>query len=880
MISLTDLVALKQQLNAGNCSAQHISGTIKEGKEALFQAYDDGTSISLLIKQYAYYIDTVLSHCFNFHLTEKQQRQCTLIAVGGYGRLELLPASDIDLLILLDGEPDSDLEASLSTFLTALWDFGLEIGHSVRTINDCLEQGKDDITVITNMIESRYITGLNSLYDDFQHAISPKNLWSSREFFEAKLKELEFRHAKFGNTAYNLEPDIKEGPGGLRDIQIIGWVAKRQFQCNTLEDLVEHKFLSAEEYQTLFNGQELLLKIRFSLHRLTNRREDRLLFEHQNKLSELFGYESGPNNLSIEQFMQTYYRTIKELERLSEMLLQIFKEEILFAEAHDPGTQINDDFILRNGFIEVAHEDVFAQNPAALIDIFIHLQRNDECNGVHASTIRLIRDNLHLIDDKFRNNNDINALFLRFMRNKKGVTHQLRRMNTYGVLAAYIPAFEQIVGRMQYDLYHAYTVDMHTLFVIRNMRRFSVPEFQQEFPLCSEIHEKIKKPELLYLSGLFHDIAKGRGGDHAELGARDALQFCISHSMSPADAKMVSNLVKLHLLMSMTAQKQDISDPLVIFEFSEQVGSSETLDYLYLLTVADIRATNPKQWNNWKDSLLKELYYQTKRVLDNPDQIIKSAEKLASENKQAAYALLENTGIQSALLTEFCADLPDEYFIQHTADDICWQIQGILANQQHNTVLIQTSERYKTTEICVFTKDDLHVIYRVSTVLNNLGISVLGARIMHTKTNHILDTFIVQEQNGNHTLSAERQQQIVSALSEALDKNNKVTRNPNNHISRQLKVFDLETELEFTQDYPNRKTVLEITANDRAGLLSTVAKTLEENNINISHSIITTLGEKANDIFTISDENGDPITDEATLNTLHDKLINAIVEIY
>ncbi len=877
---LFDITALKEKLQAGSCSPQDISGTIKEGKEALFQAYDDGASISLLIKQYAYYIDAVLSHCFAFHLSEKQQQQCALIAVGGYGRLELLPASDVDLLVLLDGEPDSELETSLSSFLTVLWDFGLEIGHSVRTISDCIEQGKDDITVITNMIESRYITGLKSLYDDFQLAIEPQHLWSSREFFEAKLKELENRHAKFNNTAYNLEPDIKEGPGGLRDIQIIGWVAKRQFQCNTLEDLVEHKFLSEEEFQTLFNGQELLLKIRFSLHRLTNRREDRLLFEHQNKLAELFGYESGPNNLSIEQFMQTYYRTIKELERLSEMLLQIFKEEILFAEAHDPSITIDDNFILRNGFIEVSHEDVFSQTPSALIDIFIHLQRNDDCNGVHATTIRLIRDHLYLIDDEFRNNNEINALFLRFMRNKTGVTHQLRRMNTYGVLAAYIPAFEQIVGRMQYDLYHAYTVDMHTLFVIRNMRRYSVSEFKDEFPLCSEIHAKIKKPELLYLSGLFHDIAKGRGGDHAELGARDALQFCFSHSMSSADAKMVSNLVKLHLLMSMTAQKQDLSDPVVIFEFSEQVGTSETLDYLYLLTVSDMRATNPSLWNNWKDSLLKELYYQTKRVLDNPDQIIKSSEKLAAENKQVACLLLDDTNIKATELKDFCATLPDEYFIQHTAEDISWQIQGVLANQQKNTVLIQTSERYKTTEICVFTKDDLHVIYRVSTVLHNLGISVLGARIMHTNANHILDTFIVQEQNGNHTLSKERQQQIVGALSDALIKSNKVTLNLNNHISRQLKVFDLETELEFTQDYPNRKTILEITANDRAGLLSTVARILEQKNININHSIITTLGEKANDVFTISDQNGDPITDEASLNTLHDKLISGIADIY
>lgn len=877
---LSDLDALKQKLNSEICSAQHIASTIKKGKQTLFNAFDEGISVTHLIKQYAFYIDTVLEYCFKFHLSPQQQKLCSLVAVGGYGRKELLPASDVDLLLLLDGEPDQEFETSLSTFLTVLWDFGLEIGHSVRTISDCIEQGQDDITVITNMIESRYISGSMPLYNNFQQAISVKNLWPARAFFEAKLQELDTRHAKFGNTAYNLEPDIKEGPGGLRDIQIIGWVAKRQFQCEKLEDLVAHKFLSEEEFKTLFTGQELLWKIRFALHRLCKRREDRLLFEHQSTLAEQFGYKTGPNNLSIEQFMQSYYRTIKELERISEMLLQLFKEEILFAEAHDPGSKINDDFIIRNGFIEVAHADVFMQNPSALIRIFIHLQSNDDCKGVHASTIRLIRDNLYLIDDNFRNDNKINALFLRFMRQQKGITHQLRRMNTYGVLAAYIPAFEQIVGRMQYDLYHAYTVDTHTLFVIRNLRRFAVAKHYDEFPLCSEIHGKIKKPELLYLAGLFHDIAKGRGGDHAELGARDALQFCFAHSMTPADAKIVSNLVKLHLIMSMTAQKQDTSDPVVIFEFSEQVGSSELLDYLYLLTVADIRATNPKQWNNWKDALLKELYYQTKRVLDNPDQIIKSSAKLALENKQRACNFLSHQDIDPNDLKSFCDTLPDEYFIQHSSDEISWQVQGILNNKNKTTVLIQTSERYKTTEICVYTRDNKHIIYRVATALHNLNMSVLGARTMPTDDEHLIDTFMVQEQNGSHKISNARQQEIEKALYIALDKKNTVSRQMHKRISRQLKVFELETELVFTQDYPNHKTILEITANDRPGLLSAVAQVLEQRDVNICHAIITTLGEKANDIFAITSQNGKAITDEATLNELHDKLIESIAEIY
>lgn len=875
---LSNLDEFKSQLK--DCSPGHIQSFIKSAKETLYLAFDNGTPINTLIKQYAYYIDAILSHCFHYHLKGEQRTQCSLIAVGGFGRKELLPGSDVDLMVLLEAEPNSELEASLSSFLTVLWDFGLEIGHSVRTIEDCITQGKDDITIITNMIESRYISGSEDLYQRFQQAIAPEHLWSAPEFFKAKLQEQETRHAKFNNTAYNLEPNIKEGPGGLRDIQIIGWVAKRQFQCNKLEDLVDHKFLSEEEFQTLFRGQELLWKIRFALHRHTKRREDRLLFEHQNALAEQFGYESGPNNLSIEQFMQTYYRTIKELERLSEMLLQIFKEEILFAEAHDPGTAINDNFIIRNGFIEAAHQDVFLQHPSALIDIFIHLQRNENCNGVHASTIRLIRDHLYLIDNDFRRNPTYNALFIRFMRNPKGITHQLRRMNRYGVLAAYIPAFEKIVGRMQYDLYHAYTVDTHTLFVIRNMRRFSVEKHDHEFPLCSGIHNSLKKPELLYLAGLFHDIAKGRGGDHAELGARDALAFCMTHSMTPTDAKMVSSLVKLHLTMSMTAQKQDISDPVVIMEFAEQVGTSEMLDYLYLLTVSDIRATNPNQWNNWKDSLLKELYHQTKRVLDNPDQIIQSSEKLAAKTKDEVCQILKEEKLNDSVLISFCQQLPDDYFVQHNSNEISWQIKGILQNQLQTTVLIQQSARYNTTEIFVYTKNDKHVIYRISTALHNLNISVLSARTLVTKDNYSIDTFIIQEQNGKPMSPLERQQEIENTLYDALDKKNKVVRSSHNRLPRQLKAFELETELEFTQDYQNARTILEITANDRPGLLSTVAQILEENRILICHTNITTLGEKVNDIFTITDQEGNPINDEKKLNELHDKLTTSIAAIY
>lgn len=877
---LSDLEELKSALKISQCNPLAISGLIKQGKQKLFAAYDEGLLVSDLNRQYATYIDNILSYCLEHYLSQSQLQQVSLVAVGGYGRLELLPGSDVDLMILLSDEPDQSMQDSLSGFLTILWDFGLEIGHSVRTIKDCIEQGKEDITVITNMVEARLISGSEQLFCEFEKAISPENLWSSKDFYQAKIKELKSRHAKFNNTGYKLEPDIKEGPGGLRDIQIIGWVAKRHFGAKNLKELVDHHFLTQDEYEILINGQEHLWKVRFALHRLNNRREDRLLFEYQQILSEQFGFESGPNNLSIEQFMQTYYRSIMELERLSEMLLQLFREEILYKEKYDKGTTINDQFVVRNHYIQAVSADVFKKNPEALIEIFILLQSNPECEGVHATTIRLIRENLHLINDEFRSNPKINALFIKFIRKQQGVTHQLRRMNVYGVLAAYIPAFAQIVGRMQYDLYHAYTVDTHTLFVIRNLRRFSVAEYEHEFPLCSEIHSGIKKPELLYLAGLFHDIAKGRGGDHAELGSKDALHFCLQHNLPREDAKLVSTLVKLHLMMSMTAQRKDISDPEVILDFAETIGDPKILDHLYLLTVADIRGTNPNQWNNWKDSLLKELYFKTRKVLENPDLAYQNIHKIVEKNKQESCDLLTKQNMDLKLLESYCNTLPDEYFIQHTADEVAWHMKGVVDSNSDSTVLVQQSSRYKTTEIFVFTDAKNHVIHRVATVLDNLGLTVLSARLFISSDAHTFDTFIVQEQDGSPISLTQRYNEIVDGISACLNPENRPSSSRNQSIKRQLKSFETETVIEFTQDFTNHHTILEIISRDQAGLLSAITQVLVDHKVNITRANITTLGEKINDVFFISDFNNEPITDEILLNNISNDLNQLLQQNY
>ncbi len=573
--------------------------------------FEAGESVVGLVHARATVIDEQLKKLWKRDLEESG---AALIAVGGYGRGELHPYSDVDVMVLLPDELPPGAEDALSAFITALWDIGLEIGHSVRTIAQCLEEAKADLTVATTLMEARLLTGPTALFEAMQRATAPDKIWPSTEFFQEKRKEQIARHHRYFDTAYNLEPNVKGSPGGLRDIQMIGWVAKRHFGAATLAELVEHKFLTPGQLKRLEDGQSFLWRIRFGLHILTGRREDRLLFDHQIKLAQLLGYEDASYTLAVEQLMQRYYRTVMNLSRLNEMLLQLFEEAILM----DPNAQpepLNDRFQIKNGFLQTSSDQVFANDPSALLELFLVLQQNPEIRGVSAYTVGLIRRNLHLIDDEFRQNPRNHRLFLSILRAPEGVTHELRRMNLYGVLGLYIPSFGRVVGRMQYDLFHAYTVDEHTLFVVSNLRRFALSRFDKELPHCSPIMQSLEKPEIAYLGGLFHDIAKGRGGDHSELGAVDARAFCLEHGLSKYEAGIVAWLVQHHLILSTTAQKKDIGDPDVINEFAAIVGDPLHLDYLYLLTVADVRGTNPKLWNSWKAQLFHDLYELTRRAL-------------------------------------------------------------------------------------------------------------------------------------------------------------------------------------------------------------------------------------------------------------------------
>jgi [protein-PII] uridylyltransferase len=604
---LARLPSLLAEAKASPPAYRELLRQAHEELKARFQAEDP---IEDLVHARAALIDIILREAWRTqHVADGDS--WALVAVGGYGRGELHPCSDIDIMLLVPAPPDAHGRGIVERLVTFLWDIGLEVGHSVRTVEECVQESTADVSVMTTLLEARQLAGSTALVARMRDALSPEHVWPVKEFFEAKVREQSERHLKAHDTAYNLEPNVKTGPGGLRDIQTIAWVAKRHFGSDTLDGLATRGFLSVAELRRLKQAQAFLWKVRFGLHVLQGRREDRLLFDHQIRLAQIFGYEDASYTLAVEQFMQRYYRTVMDVSLLNELLLQLFREAILTES--EPPRPLNARFQVRNGSLEAVSSDVFARTPSAIMELFVLLQQNPDIDGVRASTMRAVARNLWLVDEEFRQNPRNHRLFLEIVRSPIGVTHELRRMNTYGVLGRYIPAFGRIVGRMQYDLFHAYTVDAHTLFVVSNLRRFAIPRYDHELPAASRIMQSLPKPEIAYLAALFHDIAKGRGGDHSELGGVDAEAFCLEQGLSPYDARMVAWLVRNHLELSITAQKQDIADPEVISAFAHKVGDENHLDYLYVLTCADVRGTNPKLWNSWKASLFHDFYDRVKR---------------------------------------------------------------------------------------------------------------------------------------------------------------------------------------------------------------------------------------------------------------------------
>ena len=796
----------------------------------------------------------------------------SLVAVGGFGRGELHPYSDIDLLILLgDGIGKTLPQSEIESFVQLLWDAGFYLGHSVRTLKECRERAEEDVIIATTVMESRLLAGSKPLLDAMLEATSTRYMWSGKEFFAAKFEEQQQRHARYHETAYNLEPNIKEGPGGLRDIQMISWVAKRHYGASTLHGLVENGVISESEHRDLVGGQRFLWRVRFALHLLAGRSEDRLLFDYQRQIAERLGFEDRENSLAVEQFMQLYYRTVMRLERLNESLLQLYREALFFSAEHET-KPLGRDFRIRHGFIEPADDAVFTRRPLALMEIFVLLAQNEELRGVTASTIRMIRDQLYLVDGDFRKDKDVNRCFLELLRQPEGVYTQLQRMNRYGLLAALIPEFGNIVGRMQYDLFHVYTVDQHTLFVVRNLRRFAYGKYRERFPHARAVFKRIAKPELLYLAAIFHDIAKGRGGDHSELGAVDAKKFCERLGVEPPEREMIAWLVEHHLLMSQTSQRKDLSDPANIQQFAEVVGNTRFLDHLYLLTVADIAATSPKLWNSWKNGLMWDLYIATgnalRRGLENP---LKRATRIR-ETRSAALSRLLLHGVDSDAISLLWNTLPEAAFWRFSPDQLEWATETVVRRTGTKTIVeIRGVQPHGVSELLVCVPDHDGLFASITSVLDEMGMDVLSARILTTEDERSFDMFQLMDQHG-HVLNGEDASELVQRLEAALklqDLRSPVRRT----MPRRLRHFTFRPEVRFTEDPDRGGTVMQLDCSDQPGLLSRVAAAIFKAGVQVHNARIATFGERVEDTFLISDSNHQPLTDSA-----REKLVESIKE--
>ena len=796
-----------------------------------------------------------------------------LLAVGGYGRGRLFPHSDVDVLVLLP-RPLSEMPAAyapaIERFVSLMWDTGLEIGHSVRTVDECEKAMAGDVVVRTSLLERRLLAGARPLYGRFVRRF--EMTLDLRGFFEAKMLEQQQRHLRYQDTAYNLEPNLKESPGGIRDLQTILWIARAAGLGSSWRELAAAGLMTPGEAREILRHERLLDDLRVRLHYLAGRREDRLVFDVQTALARELGIADTPARRASELLMQRYYRAAKSIRQLNVILLQNLHARLFPAEVKV--RPIDDDFQAVDELLDLRDEETFDRRPGAILDCFLTLQQHPELKGMSAPTLRALWRHRNRVDAAFRRDRANRGRFISILRQPRGVTHELRRMNQYGILGRYLPAFGRIVGQMQHDLYHVYTVDEHILMVIRNLRRFAEPQHAHEYPLCSRLMADFARPELLYIAALFHDIAKGRGGDHSRLGRIDARRFCRDHGLSDEDANLVVWLVAQHLTMSLTAQKQDISDPAVVAAFASKVRTERRLAALYLLTVADIRGTSPRVWNAWKAKLLEDLFHLTQARLTGRTGLRRLDDSLEARRAEATrqlrlYAVPENAE------QSLWRNLDGVYFQRHSEDEIAWHARQLYyrAGGQEPVVKARLSRSGVGLQVMIYLPDQKALFARICGFFGGARLSILEAKVYTTRNGYALDTFTVHDPANANAAYREAISYIEFELKRVLQERAPLQLPPIGRVSRHLKHFPLSPEVRVFPDDKGVQHILEIVAGDRPGLLARIAYTLANANINVASAKINTLGERAEDVFLID---GAPLRDEAAMVRLETSLYDQL----
>ncbi|WP_100655891.1 [protein-PII] uridylyltransferase [Alteromonas flava] len=827
--------------------------TVKNSYSWLKHAFSTSV-VDELVSGRAVFVDNLLQHLWHLYGLD-EVKDLSLVAVGGYGRAQLQPYSDIDLLILSNKAPDKTTREKIGEFITLLWDIKLDVGQSVRTIKETVALAKGDITIATNLVESRRLAGSVDTFAKLVQSVNDKKVWTSDRFFVAKLEEQQNRHAKFHGTAYNLEPNVKENPGCLRDIQTIGWVAKKHFKEYDGWSLVGHGYFTKQEHAELIECRSHLWRMRFALHIIAGRSENRLLFDYQTDVAEMLGYGSA-GKASVESMMKAFFRTVRRVNELNRMLMQRFSHDILGKQDYG-NTALNKDFELHDGLISPTHAKVF-ETPEAIFDFLLLIAERPEVTGLDTDCIRQLRNARRAFQDTYLNERpECREKFMQLMRHPHFFDFGWDIMHQYGILQAYLPEWNHIVGMMQFDLFHAYTVDEHTHRLVKHVNHYFSPE-NTRFPRCGRIAQNLDKPELLYLAAIFHDIGKGRNGDHSELGAEDVLAFAKSHGLSKSDTDIIAWLVRNHLLMSVVAQRRDIYDPDVVNEFANKIRSHNHLNLLYALTLADIRATNDNLWNDWKASLLRELYLLTQKALDNGLQCQLTIFERVSENKHAARKLLAESPFSDHAIEALWSRFDHDYFARYKPKQIAWHTQEILGfKREHDDDLLVKANNMTTkagTELFIYGKDRPALFAQVASVIDSRNLSIHDATITITADGFVCDSIIILDNDGNRIDAEQRLTALQDAVKTQMATPGRAHTNARK-IPRQLKQLNVPTKVRF-YNRSEDATLVELEALDAPGILAKIGHAFVDSNVTLKLAKITTIGERAEDIFIVSNADG------------------------
>ena len=852
--------------NALSAAKHHFDNRFLEGEDA-----------RSLVNEAAQFSDVLMWHAWNQY---EWDDDVSLVAVGGYGRGELHPHSDIDLLILMRKDFSRKYRENIELFVTFLWDIQLKIGHSVRSISQCVDEAKADISVATNLMETRLVCGNSDLLQLMLKKTGPKKIWRSSKFYTGKMDEQIARHRKHQDTEYNLEPNVKEAPGGLRDIQLINWTAKRHFDVHRRSQLVHKGFLSEEEYLTLHKDEEFLWKVRYGLHYLAERPEERLLFDHQRKLATLLGYTDSNGKLAVEKFMQRYYQTVLSIRELTDVLQQYLDEAIYRKNKTRQVKKINDRFVIKDNYLDTVDDDLFTKHPSALLELFVILGETESLKGIRASAIRQLRLHRKLINPEFRKDPINRQLFMRLLRSPYKLSVHLKLMNRYGILGSYLPEFGKIVGQTQHDLFHIYPVDVHTLELITNIRRLVQPDEAAKFPVSSHIFKNLPKPELIIIAALYHDIAKGRGGDHSILGAVDVADFGQRHGLQAQEISLLQWLIENHLLMSTISQREDTSDPDVIYKFAKHVGDQRHLDHLWVLTVADINATNPRLWTEWKGALMSNLYFETKQVLQSGLDEPTNREAWVNDAKDSVLQLLELQSVSADQAHQIWGDVDDQFFLRERAEDIAFFTKGIIDSKDESAVIQIRDvgvEIPVATQIFLHTKSTKNLFATVAATMDKLGLTIQDARLQTTGDDRTFDVFYVLNDNDLPVGSNKKLCKTISdSLKTAIQSPEKINLNISRRTSRQLKNFTMKTKVSLRNDNETDTSILQVITPDRPGLLAKIANIFARYDLVLYNAKISTLGERVEDTFYLRTNHNKPIENDELGENLKQTIRNEL----